>query len=115
MLKSQSEHVKQGTTKPINPPFVFRDPNFPNKIFGSAYTLQELAEILPYIPYFSIEYHTYRVNSDKTVSSDLGLWIRYILGLNQVSDEVERIGSTYTGLELKEKLIHLINSHILDS
>ena len=90
MLKSKTNSIKEVTTKPISPPFIFRDPNSPKKIFGMAYSLRELAEVLPYIPYFSIEYHIYRVETDNSVSSDLGLWIRYIVGLNELSDEIEK-------------------------
>jgi len=78
-----------------------------------AYSLRELAEILPYIPYFSIENHIYRIESDNTVSSDLGLWVRYVLGLNELSDKIEQLGQTLSGLELKDEFIELINSHIL--
>ncbi len=113
MLKSKLNSKKKETTQPINPPFVFRDPSSPKKIYGSASNLQELAEILPYIPYFSIEYHLYRVESDDTVSSDLGLWIRYIVGLNSLSDEIEKLGATVDGLELKDKLVKMITSHAL--
>lgn len=113
MLKSELNTKNKETTKPINPPFVFRDPNSPKKIYGSASNLQELAEILPYIPYFSIEYHLYRVESDDSVSSDLGLWIRYIVGMNSLSDEVEKLGTSIDGLELKDKLVSLINSHFM--
>ena len=114
MLKSEIKVERNESAKPISPPFIFRDPNSPKKIFGMAYSLQELAQILPYIPYFSIEYHMYRVESDDTVASDLGLWIRYILGLNELSDTIEEMGSTHEGLELKEKLIDLVNSHFLE-
>ncbi|MHA1202017.1 MAG: DUF5752 family protein [Candidatus Heimdallarchaeaceae archaeon] len=114
MLKSELNSKNKETTKPINPPFVFRDPNSPKKIYGSACNLQELAEILPYIPYFSIEYHLYRVESDDTVSSDLGLWIRYIVGLNSLSDEIEKLGASVEGLELKDELVNMINSHFLE-
>ena len=79
-----------------------------------AYSLRELAEVLPYIPYFSIEYHIYRVETDNSISSDLGLWIRYILGLNDLSDEIEKLGSSHSGLNLKDQLIKLINSHFLE-
>lgn len=113
MLKSELNSKNKETAKPINPPFVFRDPNSPKKIYGSACNLQELAEILPYIPYFSIEYHLYRVESDDTVSSDLGLWMRYIVGLNSLSDEIERLGASVEGLELKDELINMINSYSL--
>ncbi len=113
MLKSELNSKKKETTKPINPPFVFRDPSFPKKIYGSACNLKELAEILPYIPYFSIEYHLYRIESDDTVSSDLGLWMRYIVGLNSLSDEIELLGASVEGLELKDKLVNLINSYSL--
>jgi hypothetical protein len=114
MLKSEIKVENNKSAKPISPPFIFRDPNSPKKIFGMAYSLQELAQILPYIPYFSIEYHMYRVESDNTVSSDLGLWLRYILGLNELSDTIEGIGQAHEGLELKEKLIEIINSHFLE-
>jgi len=114
MLKSKTNSIKEETTKPISPPFIFRDPNSPKKIFGMAYSLRELAEVLPYIPYFSIEYHTYRIESDNSVLSDLGLWIRYILGLNDLSDEIEKLGSVHTGLDLKDLLIKLINAHFLE-
>ena len=107
--------MNNGTTKPINPPFVFRDPNSPKKIYGSACNLQELAQILPYIPYFSIEYHIYRVESDNTVSSDLGLWIRYIIGSNSLSDKIEALGASIEGLDLKDQLIDIINAHFLES
>ena len=113
MLKSELNSKNKEAAKPINPPFVFRDPNSPKKIYGSACNLQELAEILPYIPYFSIEYHLYRVESDDTVSSDLGLWIRYIVGLNSLSDEIEKLGATVDGLELKDELVNMINSYFL--
>ena len=114
MLKSEAEMTNNQSTKPISPPFVFRDPNSPKQIYGTAYTLRELAGILPYIPYFSIEFHTYRIESDNSVSSDLGLWIRYILGLNDLSDKIEQLGLLVAGLELKEQLIQIINSHFLD-
>ena len=42
MLKSELNSKNKETTKPINPPFVFRDPDSPNKIYGSACNLQEL-------------------------------------------------------------------------
>ncbi len=113
MLKSELNSKNKETTKPINPPFVFRDPDSPKKIYGSACNLQELAEILPYIPYFSIEYHLYRVESDDTISSDLGLWIRYIVGLNSLSDEIEKLGASVEGLELKDELVNIINSYSL--
>ncbi len=113
MLKSELNSKNKETAKPINPPFVFRDPNSPMKIYGSASNLQELAEILPYIPYFSIEYHLYRVESDDTISSDLGLWMRYIIGLNSLSDEIEKLGASVEGLELKDELISMINSYSL--
>ena len=114
MLKQQMEISNKQSVKPISPPFIFRDPNSPEKIYGMANTLKELAEILPYIPYFSIEFHTYRIEKEGTISSDLGLWIRYILGLNTLADEVEKIGTTVEGLDLKEKLISLINEHFLE-
>lgn len=114
MLKSEITGENNKSTKPISPPFIFRDPDSPKKIFGMAYSLQELAQILPYIPYFSIEYHIYRVEADNTVASDLGLWIRYILGMNILSDTVEETGHTHNGLELKEKLIEIVNSHFLE-
>ena len=114
MLKSDAKMTNNQSTKPISPPFVFRDPNSPKQIYGTAYTLRELAEMLPYIPYFSIEFHTYRIESDNSVSSDLGLWIRYILGLNELSDKIEQLGLLVAGLELKEQLIQIINSHFLD-
>ena len=113
MLKSELNQIKEGQTKPINPPFVFRDPNSPKKVFGTAYSLQELDEILPFIPYFSIEYHIYRVEADQSISSDLGLWVRYILSLESLSDKVEKLGEDYTGLDLKEQLIQLINAHFM--
>jgi len=113
MLKSELNSKNKETTKPINPPFVFRDPESPKKIYGSACNLHELAEILPFIPYFSIEYHLYRIESDETVSSDLGLWTRYIVGLNSLSDEIEKLGASVDGLELKDKLVNLINSYFL--
>jgi hypothetical protein len=113
MLKSELNSKNNETAKPINPPFVFRDPNSPKKIYGSACNLQELAEILPYIPYFSIEYHLYRIESDDTVSSDLGLWMRYIVGLNSLSDEIEKLGASVEGLELKDELVNMINSYSL--
>ena len=114
MLKSQINGTNNQSTKPISPPFIFRDPNFLDTIFGMAYSLPELAEILPFVPYFSIEHHTYRVESDNSISCDLTLWIRYILGLNPLADKVEQIGSIVEGLDLKEHLIQIINSHILD-
>ncbi|MCG3215095.1 MAG: hypothetical protein KAS63_00105 [Candidatus Heimdallarchaeota archaeon] len=114
MLKSETTLINNQSTKPISPPFVFRDPSSHKKIYGTAFSLRELAEILPYVPYFSIEYHTYRIESDRTVSSDLGLWIRYILGLNPLSDKIEQLGLLVAGLELKEQLIQLINSHFLE-
>lgn len=114
MLKQQMEISNSQSAKPISPPFVFRDPNTPEKIYGTAESLQELAAVLPYIPYFSIEYHIYRVEKEGSISSDLGLWIRYILGLNELADKVENVGSTVEGLELKDKLISLINAHFLD-
>jgi len=114
MLKQQMDKSTRQSVKPISPPFIFRDPNSPEKIYGMADTLKELAEILPYIPYFSIEFHTYRVEIEGTISSDLGLWIRYILGLNSLADKVEQIGATIEGLDLKDKLISLINAHFLD-
>jgi len=113
LLKSELNSIKNEASKPISPPFTFRDPNSPKKIFGMAYSLRELAEILPYIPYFSIENHIYRIESDNTVSSDLGLWVRYVLGLNELSDKIEQLGQTLSGLELKDEFIELINSHIL--
>ncbi|MCG3226667.1 MAG: hypothetical protein H7645_07095 [Candidatus Heimdallarchaeota archaeon] len=113
MLKSEITVENNKSAKPISPPFIFRDPESPKKIFGMAYSLQELAQILPYIPYFSIEYHLYRVEADNTVASDLGLWIRYILGMNELSDTIEETGSIHNGLELKEKLIEIVNSHFL--
>jgi len=114
MLKSDVKMTNNQTTKPISPPFVFRDPNSPKQIYGTAYNLRELAERLPYVPYFSIEFHTYRIETDSTVSSDLGLWIRYILGLNALADEIEQLGLLVAGLELKEQLIQIINAHFLD-
>jgi hypothetical protein len=114
MLKQQMDITNKQSTKPISPPFIFRDPNSPEKIYGMAESLKELAEVLPYIPYFSIEFHTYRVEKEGTISSDLGLWVRYILGLNDLADKVEQIGSTVEGLELKDKIISLINTHFLD-
>jgi hypothetical protein len=114
MLKSQINGTNKQSTKPISPPFIFRDPNTPEKIYGMAQTLQELAEILPFIPYFSIEFHTYRVESDSSISSDLGLWLRYILSLNDLADEVEELASSMEGLDLKEQLIELLNEHFLD-
>ncbi|MHA2307918.1 MAG: DUF5752 family protein [Candidatus Heimdallarchaeaceae archaeon] len=113
MLKSEIKVENSKSAKPISPPFIFRDPDSPKKIFGMAYSLQELAQILPYIPYFSIEYHMYRVEADDTVASDLGLWIRYILGMNELADTIEETGRTHNGLELKEKLIEIVNSHFL--
>lgn len=114
MLKSEANMTKNQSTKPISPPFVFRDPNAPKQIYGTAYNLRELAEMLPYIPYFSIEYHTYRIETDDSVSSDLGLWIRYILGLNDLADRIEQLGLLVAGLELKEQLIQIINAHFLE-
>ena len=114
MLKSETNGTNNKSAKPISPPFIFRDPNFSDTIFGMAYSLLDLADILPYVPYFSIEHHTYRVESDNSVYYDLALWIRYILGLNTLADKVEQIGSIVEGLDLKEHLIQIINSHILD-
>lgn len=114
MLKSQINGTNNQSTKPISPPFIFRDPNSPEKIYGMAHSLQELTEILPFIPYFSIEFHSYRVESDSSISSDLGLWLRYILSLNELADEIEKLASSIEGLDLKEKLIQLLNAHFLD-
>ncbi len=114
MLKQEMDITNNQSAKPISPPFIFRDPNSPEKIYGMADSLKELAEILPYIPYFSIEYHTYRIETEGSISSDLGLWIRYILGLNALADEVEQVGATVEGLDLKDKLISLINAHFLE-
>lgn len=114
MLKSQINGTDNLSAKPISPPFIFRDPNTPEKIYGMAHSLQELAEILPFIPYFSIEFHTYRIESDNSISSDLGLWLRYILSLNELADEIEQLASSAEGLDLKEKLIQLLNDHFLD-
>ncbi|MHA1686409.1 MAG: DUF5752 family protein [Candidatus Heimdallarchaeaceae archaeon] len=112
MLKTDSNSTATLSSKPINPPFVFRDPNHPNQVFGSASSVRELAEILPYIPYFSIEYHVHRIEQDNTVYCDLAAWLRYVLGLSELADQVEKISSTYSGLELKEQLVQLINTHI---
>ena len=114
MLKQEINITNSQSVKPISPPFIFRDPNSPEKIYGIANSLKQLAEILPYIPYFSIEYHTYRIENEGSISSDLGLWIRYILGLNALADQVEKVGTTVEGLDLKDKLIALINDHFLD-
>ena len=114
MLKQQMNISNNQSVKPISPPFIFRDPNSPEKIYGMADSLKELAEILPYIPYFYIEFHTYRVEKEGSISSDLGLWLRYILSLNNLADEVEQIGATVEGLDLKDKLIDLINAHFLE-
>ena len=101
-------------SKPINPPFTFRDPENPSRIYGSALSLKELADILRYIPFFSIEYHTHRIDEDMTISSDLALWLKYVLNLDDLAKEIETIAQTYTGLELKEKLISLINSKLFE-
>ena len=114
MLKSEFNSSDTENFKPISPPFIFRDPNSPKIIFSVAHTLQELVEILPYVPFFSIEFHLYRIEKDNSVISDLGSWIRYILGLEELSKEVERLGSEFDGLELKEKFVHLMNAHIFD-
>jgi len=114
MLKQQMDSFSNQSVKPISPPFIFRDPTSPEKIYGMANSLRELAEILPYIPYFSIEFHTYRIEKEGSISSDLSLWIRYILGLNELADEVEQIGATVEGLDLKDKLISLIHAHFLE-
>jgi len=114
MLKQEMDITNNQSVKPISPPFIFRDPNSPEKIYGMAYSLKELAEILPYIPYFSIEFHTYRVEKEGSISSDLGLWIRYILSSNALADKVEQVGATVEGLDLKDKLIDLINTHFLE-
>lgn len=114
MLKQQMDTLDNQSAKPISPPFIFRDPNSPEKIYGMADTLKQLAEVLPYIPYFSIEYHTYRVEKEGSISSDLGLWVRYILGLNSLADKIEQMGSSVDGLELKDQLISLINVHFLE-
>ncbi|MHA1199321.1 MAG: hypothetical protein ACTSQF_08255 [Candidatus Heimdallarchaeaceae archaeon] len=114
MLKQEMDISSNQSVKPISPPFIFRDPNSPEKIYGMADSLKVLAEILPYIPYFSIEFHTYRVEKEGSISSDLGLWIRYIIGLNSLADEVEQIGASIEGLDLKDKLVALINEHFLE-
>ena len=114
MLKSEINGKNNQSVKPISPPFIFRDPSTPEKIYGMAHSLRELAEVLPFIPYFSIEFHSYRVESDNSISSDLGLWLRYILSLNDLADEIEQLASSEEGLDLKEKLVQLLNAHCLD-
>jgi hypothetical protein len=114
MLKQKLDIESSQSVKPISPPFIFRDPSSPEKIYGMADSVKELAEILPYIPYFSIEFHTYRIEKEGTISSDLGLWLRYILGLSDLADKVEQIGSTIEGLALKDKLVSLLNAHCLE-
>jgi len=101
-------------SKPISPPFTFRDPESPSKIYGSALSLKELADILRYIPFFSIEYHTHRIDEDMNISSDLALWLKYVLNLNDLAEEVEKLAQTYKGLELKEKIINLVNSKLFE-
>lgn len=113
MLKLDTKNTGNSTFKPINPPFVFRDPNNPNQIFGSASSIRELAEILPYVPYFSIEHHMHRIEQDNSIHCDLAIWIRYILGFSDLADRVEKLAEEHNGLELKEHLINLINENIL--
>ena len=39
--------------------------------------------------------------------------MRYIVGLNSLSDEIERLGASVEGLKLKDELINMINSYSL--
>ncbi len=112
-LKDQkSENVSPA--RPISPPFVFRDPEDPSKIYGIAHNLKELATNIKLIPYFSIEYHTQSIDENLQISNDLALWLKYVIGVEELAAVVEEYANIYKGLELKNKLIELFNQHIFD-
>jgi len=112
-IRADRDKMKNITAaKPISPPFTFRDPEDPTKIYGSVHSIKELAEILRLVPYFSIEFHTHRIDEDLSISSDLSLWLKYILGLEDLASTVEEYAQTYSGLDLKDKLIQLFQKHI---
>jgi len=116
LLKTDTNNTTTAvaTSKPISPPFVFRDPDKLEKVYGCAHSIRELAEILPYIPYYSIQYHTYRIEPDNIVTNDLATWLRYVLGLNELADKVEEIAKEHAGMKLKEALIRVFNEHMFE-
>ncbi len=111
MTKSIPKNDFIKPAKPISPPFTFRDPNDPNTLFGCATTLCELYHILPFVPYYSIEYHIYRLDSENQVFSDLSSWLYYVLEEKKLAKCIKKLGFKYRGLDLKEKFISLLSEY----
>ncbi len=97
---------------PISPPFVFRDPTNPSIIFGVAYTIEKLIDILPLIPFSSIENHVHKLSFDEKPICDLGTWIKLVIGNDELAKEIENLGTDYKGLKLKEQLLGLLKAFV---
>ncbi len=111
MALEPQERDMSGFNRPINPPFVFRDPDNFSLTYGEAHSLEELEQLLPLVPFSIIEYHLYRLDQHSNVHCDLCNWIRYIIKNPVLALRIRKLAiAMFDPMKAKKELVSIIRT-----